>query len=830
MDSFSFLPLECIGLILQYLVHEGDVFTLASLLRVNKRIASATLPFLYGNPFSKSFHGRTRGLRSIFGFSVRLLVRMLLTHHRHTLFASGLRPRSRPEAELSKIIIGAFELQATDITFGSGSTTTHSYFDYHGHIRHLEVEPTAITEFMDATHSKNLLEFINQDEFMNKCRRIHVPSAVLVNKDVLEKIFLWFLPKVICRKVIWTLASPILEQLESLVISVGIIGRYTEVVSRLKRLRRIRFYMDEVFDYDGEEEEYGPGDVRGSGTEDQNVVMQALFQFVVEHIRLFKGCLRVVQFSPSGQDNDFFEETSVPWETQLAIFRLLPALEKPMWLRSDNWMQFATKPLVTDLEHVEYISNLTPVSLWFDMVRPHRQFLQGCRSLKQLCMVSLGQGSFNWAAQEKRDMETRHGRINKEVPSTLQGPRTADAEHGLVPLEVVKLFEHAEPHTDELNDIAFAFSQTLVSIDFHSASLEIFDPSRSIHLGQGWITLPRLKRLALIGDAGRIVVDRALFTHCPNATHVEINDGTEEYHCQDIVPCLPAALPNLRNLCLRGWSALTFHPATLSSLTNLDTLRLSTVRRGIADPICFIPPIEDLNRSYGIASYVDITEEAYEPVAAGGEQPNPMIEITRPHWSWDWHLPHLQSLHLTSEFAYQFEFRMLMGCPELKHLFLNMLTEEKQHPRVITQADLFTSSSSSSSNTDSNNDHQSTRIVARKLSILRMAGLWIMDDAVLDEFLTFMFPRLHNFTENGWGGITVRGVVRTIRPRVGGFTKLILSLPQPLSEEEMEELGLYPKDGIDSGRMSGFRIFPQVAFSNDDGEYVYYRFKKDMDG
>ncbi|KAF9330618.1 hypothetical protein BGZ91_000082, partial [Linnemannia elongata] len=744
-----------------------------------------------------------------------------------------LRPRSRPEAELSRIIIGAFELQATDITFGSGSTTTHSYFDYHGHIRHLDVEPTAITEFMDDTQSKNLLEFINQDEFMNKCRRIHVPSAVLVNKDVLEKIFLWFLPKVICRKVIWTLASPILEQLESLVISVGIIGRYTEVVSRLKRLRRIRFYMDEVFDYDGEEEEYGPEDVRGSGTEDQNVVMQALFQFVVEHIRLFKGCLRVVQFSPSGQDNDndFFEETSVPWETQLAIFRLLPALERPTWLHSDNWMQFATKPLVTDLEHVEYIDNLTPVSLWFDMVRPHRQFLQGCRSLKQLRMASLGQGSFNWAAQEKRDMETRRGRINKEAPSTLQGPRTADAEHGLVPLEVVKLFEHTEPHTDELNDIAFAFSQTLVSIDFHSASLEIFDPSRSIHLGQGWITLPRLIRLALIGDAGRIVVDRALFTHCPNATHIEINDGTEEYHCQDIVPCLPAALPNLRNLCLRGWSALTFHPATLSSSTILTTLRLSTVRCGIADPICFIPPIEELNRFYDMAGYVDITEEAEEPVAAGGgEQPNPMIEITRPHWSWDWHLPHLHSLHLTSEFAYRFEFKMLMGCPELKHLFLNMLTEEKQHPRVITRADLFTSSSSSSSNTDGNNDHQSTRIVAGKLSILRMAGLWIMDDAVLDEFLTFMFPCLRYFTENGWGGITARGVVRTIRPRVGGFTKLILSLPQPSSEEEMEELGLYPKDGIDSERMSGFRIFPQVAFSNDDGEYVYYRFKKDMDG
>lgn len=490
-------------------------------------------------------------------------------------------------------------------------------------------------------------------------------------------------------------------------------------------------------------------------------------------------------------------------------------------------MHFAAKPLVTDLEHVGYINNLTPVDLWFDMVRPHRQFLQSCRSLKQLHMVSLGQGAFNWAAQEKRDMESKPGRISRHVmPYSLQGPRPAYAEHGLVPLEVIHFFGHAESHTDELNDVAFAFSQTLVSIDFHSAGLGTLFPSRPIHFGQGWSTLPRLKRLALIAEEdGRIVVDRALFTHCPNATYVEMEDRTEEYRCQDIVPCLPAGLPNLGTLWLIGWSALTFHPATLSSSSRLTNLKLSTTRRGIRELICFIPPVEELNRSYGLIGYVDPTVEADESVVAGGGQLDPMM-ITRPHWSWDWHLPHLCALHLTSEFAYRFEFKMLMGCPGLKHLILNMLTEEKQHPRVITQADLFAPSSSSSSNTDSDNDHQSTRIVAGKVSNLRMSGLWIMDDAVLDEFLTFMFPRLRSFRENGWGGITLRGLVRTIRPRVEAFTLLTLSLPQPSSEEEMEELGLYPKDGLVDG---GLRCPPQVVFTTGE-VYVHYRFKKDMTG
>ncbi|KAG0287192.1 hypothetical protein BGZ96_008871 [Linnemannia gamsii] len=254
------------------------------------------------------------------------------------------------------MVVMALGLEATDMASGSGPITL-SLFDYHSHIRHLDLEAIAITEYNSIAilHPPEMLDFIHKDDFMDKCRRIHVPSAVLANMDVLEKIF----PK----EVVWSLAYPILEQLESLVISVGDIGRYAAVVGRLRRLRRVRFYMDEVFDYNGLEDEYDPDDIRGSGEEDRNVIMLTLVQFVVEHTRLFKGCLNVVQFSSSGEDNTFFEEASVPWETQLAILRVLPAPYKPKWLRNDNWMQFATKPLATNLLQVGYINSLALVDL-----------------------------------------------------------------------------------------------------------------------------------------------------------------------------------------------------------------------------------------------------------------------------------------------------------------------------------------------------------------------------------------------------------------------------------------------------------------------------------
>jgi len=74
----------------------------------------------------------------------------------------------------------------------------------------------------------------------------------------------------------------------------------------------------------------------------------------------------------------------------------------------------------------------------------------------------------------------------------------------------------------------------------------------------------------------------------------------------------------------------------------------------------------------------------------------------RPLWTWDWYLPNLNSLHLDGTIAFLFQFRMLAGCPALRHLKLNISTLENTHRRVLSLQDFIppASFSSSSSNVD----------------------------------------------------------------------------------------------------------------------------------
>ncbi|KAG0377817.1 hypothetical protein BGX24_005370 [Mortierella sp. AD032] len=138
--------------------------------------------------------------------------------------------------------------------------------------------------------------------------------------------------------------------------------------------------------------------------------------------------------------------------------------------------------------------------------------------------------------------------------------------------------------------------------------------------------------------------------------------------------------------------------------------------------------------------------------------------ITRPHWSWNWHLPLLTCVHLTSEFAYRFEFKMLRGCPQLEILGLNMnsIDGPHTHTRVLSCADMFvlpSSSSSSPSLSVSSNVHQEERIIAPNLRSLVLSGHWVIDDTLLGELLAGMFPKLRSFTEFCSGGITLAGKI-----------------------------------------------------------------------
>lgn len=63
------------------------------------------------------------------------------------------------------------------------------------------------------------------------------------------------------------------------------------------------------------------------------------------------------------------------------------------------------------------------------------------------------------------------------------------------------------------------------------------------------------------------------------------------------------------------------------------------------------------------------------------------LEIRRPKWTWDWHLGNLSSLELTVEFAFQFQFRMLQGTPNLRDLYLSIYSTAHSVERVLTKDD-----------------------------------------------------------------------------------------------------------------------------------------------
>ncbi|KAK3809863.1 MAG: hypothetical protein J3R72DRAFT_499088 [Linnemannia gamsii] len=198
-------------------------------------------------------------------------------------------------------------------------------------------------------------------------------------------------------------------------------------------------------------------------------------------------------------------------------------------------------------------------------------------------MLSLGEGTFKWDAQEKRiidgtersdvmDSVDNRGSVRPPRMNVLGGPRPAYTERRLVPLEVVDIREHGAPFTDEVDDIVYTFSQTLTHLTAEASFSHLQDQERTF--GRTWIDLKRLTHLLLISDCCRLIFDPRLLQHCPNLFSVISSDITREYQCQDIDPCRPACLRNL---------------IVLAILSSYDP-----------DDMYFIPPIHELKRSYGI--------------------------------------------------------------------------------------------------------------------------------------------------------------------------------------------------------------------------------------
>ncbi|KAF8949529.1 hypothetical protein BGZ47_000070 [Haplosporangium gracile] len=236
---------------------------------------------------------------------------------------------------------------------------------------------------------------------------------------------------------------------------------------------------------------------------------------------------------------------------------------------------------------------------------------------------------------------------------------------------------------------------------------------------------------------------------------------------------------------------------------------------------CYIPPVQELNRSFGIQDRV--TNGTRTHVAGA------TVIVERPFWTWDWNLPNLTALHLSSEFAYRFEFRMLQRCPSLEALTLNILMRNVTHTRTLLEADLVTPVPASHFDSPAHfmmSSVEKVEIVCPNVRSLNMYGSWKIDKELLPKFLLGLFPNLEHFSEYGWKDFALDCLVKVVRHLPNKIKALQLN--QSCSDKDkMIEMGAFPKSQVDKPRFKGKAVLPltvrfkgeQFAFLKDEREY-----------
>ncbi|KAF9540776.1 hypothetical protein EC957_003749 [Mortierella hygrophila] len=439
-------------------------------------------------------------------------------------------------------------------------STTPPCVEYHGLIRHLNIYPLTFLVYSNTgTLKPNYAVekvYIHGQTFLDMYPKDRKDTTCV--KKSQSSLLLQYYPNVIYREPTWTIAAPVLDQLESLTILLSDLDRYSQVVDRLSRLEHLVVYLDLTFTC------YccmrSPNELRRKLRGD--ATMRQLVQLVKDHILIFPGCLKSV----ATYNSPFWDSAgpqSCPKEIKQEIFQMLPSSYKPKYISMFNWGKISTFLMTTDLSGVKtihWVFGLLPTYSWFEPGVDHQNILQRCRALTQLESGNC----FDWAVQEKKDFDSRH----------LDASGSSSLSCRLVALSKVTIQQFSLPLHD-LDALAFAFSRTLEHLDIQSFSGP--DLTLPVHIGCGWLHLDHLKILKLHAPKHRLTLDPLLLAQCPTLTEVKITDETYEHSSEDIVHC-PVDLPGLTKLYLKGWSALSFHPVTLKSTPELTTLKLSMHR------------------------------------------------------------------------------------------------------------------------------------------------------------------------------------------------------------------------------------------------------------
>ncbi|KAK5821512.1 hypothetical protein F5H01DRAFT_403373, partial [Linnemannia elongata] len=855
--AWNRLPVECLQLILDQLAEEKDIYSLNTLLRVNKHLCDITLPYLYADPFTLAASKFDDDHDSISYKTIRKLLTPLI----RTLLASA------DPLCLTDLLRNAYWDSVEDETAFLKQKSGINYIHYLRHFYPPSVNHALFHNWKAFKQNTRLVNYV-QDQGLEKQFRAQELSIENNPYEDSASVIVRYLAIMLRAQLTWAICSPIFEQIQSLTVPLSDLQRYSGEMHRLRSLQRINFKQDQKLDYSGfltQQLRLEKPEVLAQRRQQKEDLMEGMVEFVRIHTQRFPY---VLLQADCPQENTWHGSHQIAPQTYIEqLNSYLPSLICPTFLDTTNWSQFIAKIETTDLTRVQTVEppRGDPIQ-WLERLRGQcvlydRSFLQRCRELKKIDMISLGPNLFAWAPREKQERQEYYARqrtrsLEAAAAGNTGSPTSSSAQKfsllsepaPLPPppppppqlLEEVILRCYWEGLGTEIEDVAVSFPETLTKIVVQGPRAQFAVPDHGAMpepraIGETWLEpLPRLKKLAIFKLEETFRMAPLLLSRCPALEELRIQDKATVYNCDQVLAFgVPRQYPapfslsepgtsRLKSIDLRGWSALCFHPETLRNTPELESLVLMTdhdrfMRNIIPEPGVLLsydyPSLQEEANAIRTAMtamslhQLDSDGDDDGNIGQGGvqqQQTRPAI-LRRPCWAWDWHLPNLNRLRLTSEFAFRFQFKMLAGCPQLEYLDLSIavqgdhtpdMTEEQltgprdyyyyTHKRVLTKAD-FMAPSRLRNAKGKDRDSADAYINCPRLKSLHLSGRWSMTDEFLIFLFTTVVPNLTDVTESQCLTFTFAGWVRatSLLPNL-----LSASSGRKYPEEKLYQLGM----------------------------------------
>ncbi|KAF9366792.1 hypothetical protein BGX34_007566 [Mortierella sp. NVP85] len=782
------LPLECFLEILRILSKEYDTDTMARLLCVSKTFCAVTLPFLYRDCFNNCMHRNQLRSKKTPAHSMHQLIRTLLRQ---------VHPQSRIPGLAQAVYLSQDHPQLA---------TESPIFNYAHFVRKLMTFQKIFLPKYDRCRKaeksrvevlgRSAMDYAAAQQPYEKYFPRRPPSNAYEEQvnDILERT----IEENLNQQLVWTLCQDHAGSIQELTISLPDIERYIDHAHHFKSLSQVDFTApNALWSLESLMASITSGEALQS---DRNRVewcfrlIRAMVRFVQQHISIHKNVLKSV-IMPSHLCT--FGQLSTA-DAQLEIFSLLPPLHNPRSIDTFNWRQIVARHSEINLDHVEsivFVDNIHVFSRprigpepWaLNILKGHPPFLQRCRALKRLAMETLGPDMFHWAVLEKKKRAEGHqqeGNVGRHLSSREHG-----YHHDLVPLRSIKLVNRLSlPFVQELNDIAFAFSDTLEELvaasvcgPVESTLLELAAIPPVIY-GQDW-DLPRLRELSLKVGRPQLHFEMDALNRSRTLEALHLRDGITTYSHQDIGSWSSVHLPHLKKLELMGSPAVRFNLESLHHSPCLEELTLGTLGFNYVSLVHEDPDNDELSGMPGTVS-----------------QGYPSIR-KRSRWTWDWDLPSLCKLCLEAAFAYKFDFQWLQQLPNIQHIALDMATLSG-HRRRITLKDL-------SRRGLQQQDEDGHAVLDRyirlpKLESIFLSSYWTYDQVVMETLCLVVSPNLRSvYLLSSCSSPTLQEWI-TLSRKMSQLKTLYLNTG--LTRREIQELGLVSKDLIGEEERNKKRI------------------------